>query len=74
MRQQQKNLETSRLEYEHRRARWSEKRIEAESLSKVVDRFRQEEQRATDRREQHDSDEAAARAAIATRRELTGAS
>src|SRR5579859_5969033 len=74
MRQQQKNLETARSEYEHRRARWSEKRIEAESLSKVVDRFRKEEQRASDRREQHDSDEAAARAASATRRALSGAS
>ena len=60
-----KNLDTARAEYERRRALWSEKRIEAESLSRVVDRFRKEEQHAADRREQHDGDEAAMRMALA---------
>jgi len=35
-----KSLETARQEFEKRRALWSEKRIEAETLSRVVDRFR----------------------------------
>ena len=60
-----KNLDTARAEYERRRALWSEKRIEAESLSRVVDRFRKEEQHAADRREQHEGDEAAMRMSLA---------
>src|SRR5271156_5590361 len=43
MRQQSKALDNARAEYERRRALWSEKRIEAESLGMVVDRFRKEE-------------------------------
>jgi flagellar protein FliJ len=62
-----KNLDTARAEYERRRALWSEKRIEAESLSRVVDRFRKEEQHAADRREQHEGDEAAMRMSLAGR-------
>ena len=62
-----KNLDTARAEYERRRALWSEKRIEAESLSRVVDRFRREEQHAADRREQHEGDEAAMRMSLAGR-------
>jgi flagellar protein FliJ len=65
MRQHSKNLEIARAEYERRRTSWSEKRIEAESLGRVVDRFRKEEQRAADRREQHEGDEAAMRAVLA---------
>ena len=68
MRQQTQNLETARAEYEKRRALWSEKRIEAESLGRVVDRFRKEERHAADRREQHEGDEAAMRAVIARSR------
>jgi flagellar export protein FliJ len=60
-----KNLDTARAEYERRRALWSEKRIEAESLSRVVDRFRKEEQHAADQREQHEGDEAAMRISLA---------
>ena len=67
MRQHQKSLETARAEYEKRRAVWSERRIEAESLSRVVDRFRKEEQHAADAREQRDSDEAAMRQALTLR-------
>ena len=65
LRQHLKNLDTARAEYERRRALWSEKRIEAESLSRVVDRFRKEEQHAADRREQHEGDEAAMRISLA---------
>ena len=70
MRQHGKNLEAARGEYEKRRAQWSEKRAEAESLSKVVDRFRKEEQHNADRREQRDGDDAAVRALLAARAEL----
>src|ERR1700726_3077670 len=38
LRQHLKSLENARAEYETRRAAWSEKRVEAESLGRVVDR------------------------------------
>ncbi len=69
LRQHSKNLENARAEHERRRALWSERRIEAESLSRVVDRFRKEEQHAADRREQRESDEAALRSLVAARGE-----
>jgi flagellar protein FliJ len=65
LRQHLKSLETARAEYERRRALWSEKRVEAESLSRVVDRFRKEEQHVADRREQREGDDAALRASLA---------
>jgi flagellar protein FliJ len=58
-------LDKARAEYEKRRLQWSEKRIEAESLSRVIDRFRKEEQHATEQREQRESDDAAMRISIA---------
>ena len=64
-----KSLDGARKEFEKRRAQWSEKRIEAESLSRVVDRFRKEEQYAADRREQREGDDAAMRSLLAARRE-----
>ena len=67
MRQHLKTLDTARAEFEKRRAQWSEKRIEAESLSKVVDRFRKEEQHAADKREQREGDDAAQRLALVGR-------
>src|SRR3984885_845633 len=69
MRQHVKNLDNARAEYEKRRALWSEKRIEAESLSRVVDRFRREEQHAADRREQRDGDDAALWVSLSAHRE-----
>jgi len=65
LRQHQKNLDNARAEYERRHQLWSEKRIEAESLSRVVDRFRKEEQHAADQREQREGDEAAMRISLA---------
>jgi len=65
LRQHMKSLETARAEYERRRALWSEKRVEAESLSRVVDRFRKEEQHVADQREQREGDDAALRASLA---------
>ena|ERR1700761_484608 len=61
MAQHHKTLDSARKEYEKRRLAWSEKRIEAESLSKVMDRFRQEERSVADRREQREIDDAALR-------------
>jgi flagellar export protein FliJ len=69
MRQHLKNLDAARAEYEKRRALWSEKRIEAESLGRAVQRFRQEEQSAADRREQREGDDAAMRLSLAARGE-----
>jgi len=67
LRQHVQSLSQARAEFEKRRALWSEKRIEAESLSRVVERFRTEEQHAADRREQREGDDAAMRLALATR-------
>jgi flagellar export protein FliJ len=65
LRQHLKSLDNARAEYERRRTLWSEKRIEAETLSRVVDRFRKEEQHAADRREQREGDDAAMRLSLA---------
>jgi flagellar export protein FliJ len=65
LRQHLKNLDAARTEYEKRRVLWSEKRIEAESLGRVVDRFRKEEQHAAERREQREGDDAAMRISLA---------
>jgi flagellar protein FliJ len=65
--QHQKTLELARKEFDARRAQWSEKRVEAESLNRVVDRFRKEEQSAADRREQREGDDAAMRVMLAAR-------
>jgi flagellar FliJ protein len=65
--QHQKALDLARKEFDKRRVQWSEKRIEAESLNRVVDRFRKEEQNAADRREQREGDDAAMRTMLATR-------
>jgi flagellar FliJ protein len=66
-RQHLKNLEVARAEYEKRRALLSEKRVEAESLGRAVERFRKEEQAVADRREQHEGDDAAMRISLARR-------
>jgi flagellar export protein FliJ len=67
LRQHLKSLEAARAEFDKRRALWSEKRIEAESLGRAVDRFRLEERRAADRREQREGDDAAMRVSLAGR-------
>ena len=67
MRQHAQSLKLAHAELDKRRSQWSEKRIEAQVLSRVVDRFRKEEQHAADRREQREGDDAAMRVAIAAR-------
>ena len=61
IRQHVSKLDTARAEYERRRVLWSEKRIEAESLSRVIDRFRKEELHVAERREQREGDDFATR-------------
>ncbi len=61
MRQHDRNLAGARAEYERRRAAWSAKRVEAESLNRAMQRFRREEQHIADRREQNEGDDAAMR-------------
>src|SRR6267154_43355 len=67
LRQHLKSLDAARKEFDKRRAQWSEKRVEAETLNRVVDRFRKEEQHAANRREQREGDEAAMRLMLAAR-------
>jgi flagellar protein FliJ len=67
LRQQSQLLDIARAEYEKRRSMWSEKRIEAESLGRAVDKFRKEERHAADQREQREGDDAALRASHAAR-------
>ncbi len=69
LRQHSKNLDAARAEHEKRRRQWSEKRIEAESLGRVVDRFRKEERHAAERREQREGDDAALRISLGSRGE-----
>lgn len=68
MRQHLTTLEQARAEYEKRRRQWSDKRVEAESLNRVVERFRKEEVHAAERREQLEGDDAAMRISIGARR------
>ena len=65
LRQHLTKLENARADYERRRLQWSEKRIEAESLGRAIDRFRKQEQHAADQREQRDGDDAAMRVSLA---------
>jgi flagellar export protein FliJ len=69
LRQHARNLENARADYERRRAAWSQKRAEAESLGRVVERFRREERHAADQREQREGDDAALRLSVAARGE-----
>jgi flagellar protein FliJ len=52
---------TARADYEAKRLLWSQKRVEAEALAKVVDRFKLDERRAQDKRDQNESDDASMR-------------
>jgi flagellar protein FliJ len=68
-----KSLDIARKEFEKRRAQWSEKRTEAETLNRVIDRFRKEEQDAADGREQREGDDAAMRRMVAARTDTRNA-
>jgi flagellar export protein FliJ len=65
MRQHVTKLEVARADYEKRRQQWSEKRVEAESLGRAIDRFLKEEQQIAERRDQIEGDDAAMRISLA---------
>jgi flagellar FliJ protein len=69
MRQQVTKLDAARAEYERRRLQWSEKRIEAESLGRVIERMRKEEHYVAEQREQRETDDAAVRMSLHSRGE-----
>jgi flagellar FliJ protein len=61
VRQQEEFVALARQDLERKTALWQERRVEAASLGKVVDRLATAEQRAADRRDQRDTDERAMR-------------
>ena len=65
LRQHHVKLDAARSEYEKRRVLWSEKRVEAESLGRVIERFRKEERQVVEQREQREGDDAAMRISLA---------
>ncbi len=69
LRQHTQKLGIARADLENRRTQWSEKRIEAESLSRIVDRFRQEEQYLAERLEQRELDDTGLRISQSMRSE-----
>ncbi len=71
MRQHVAKLDHARAEYDKRRELWSEKRIEAESLGRAIDRFRKEEQYVAEQREQREGDDAAIRIALTAQGDST---
>jgi flagellar FliJ protein len=56
---QEQRLASLHNEYEQVRQRWTDTRTRAAALDKVMERYREEEQREGDRREQGESDERA---------------
>jgi len=69
LRQHEHILQNARTEYERRRVQWSEKKVEAESLSRAVDRFRSDERRVQEQREQREGDDIALRISRVTPRD-----
>jgi flagellar FliJ protein len=70
IRVQSELVRAARGDYEAKRARWSEKRVEAEALGKAVERFKVDERRIQDRRDQTEMDESAIRRLAAERSDL----
>jgi len=54
-------VKAARADYDAKRQQWSVKRVEAEALGKAVERFRMDERRAQDRRDQNEMDDASMR-------------
>ena len=61
VRQQQELVEAARQDLERKTADWQQRRVEAASLGKVVERIASAERRVADRRDQRDTDERALR-------------
>jgi flagellar FliJ protein len=62
IRQQQELVAAARQDVERVTSAWQERRVEAASLGKVVDRIAAAERKTADRREQRETDERALRA------------
>jgi flagellar FliJ protein len=62
IRQQEQLVAAAKQDLDRKLAEWQERRVEAASLGKAVERIADVEQKAADRREQLDSDERALRA------------
>jgi len=65
IRQQEKRIESARAVLAGNTETWRGRRIDAEALGAAIERFSEDERRASGRREQRDSDEAALRSAPA---------
>lgn len=65
IRQQEKRIESARAVLAGSTETWRGRRVDAEALAAAIGRFSEDERRATGRREQRDSDEAAQRIAPA---------
>jgi flagellar protein FliJ len=63
---QEKRLASLHHDYEQVRRRWTDTRTRAAALDKVMERYREEERREGDRREQGESDERAQRTGSGT--------
>jgi flagellar FliJ protein len=64
IRQQEEMVVAARRELEQKLVQWQERRVEAASLGKVVQRIATVEQKAADRREQIETDERALRSRL----------
>lgn len=60
IRQQEQAVRLAREDYERKRDAWSERRIEARTLDRAIEKMRGQERKVEDRREQHSMDEQAA--------------
>ena len=61
IRQQQTIVQRARVERDLERTRWQEAAVHAKAIDHVIDRWQDEERRASERREQRESDERAQR-------------
>ncbi len=64
LRVQEGLISDAKLEAERRLQEWQSLKVEASALSRAMDRFRQDEQRDSERREQRDQDERAMQRAV----------
>ncbi len=61
IRVQSEALAAARCDYEAKRLLWSQKRVEAEALGKVVERFKLDERRVQDKQDQSETDDSSMR-------------
>ncbi len=60
IRQAEQGVQVAREDYDRKCQAWRERRVEANAIGKAMERFKDEEQRVEDRREQQSSDEQSA--------------